>query len=253
MFPHIHLTDSLNLPTYLLLCSFAYCVCLIWLVPRSKKLNVNRNTALDISLVIMVSGFIGARLLHVIYEEPKYYLNDPMQVFQFWRGGFVFYGGLIGSLIGCYIYVKIKNLSFLKWGDFFAPMIPLGYAIGRLGCFFNGCCYGGVCDLPWAVNFPNILPLGIGRHPTQLYVVIWELLLLIGLLNIEKFKKLKTGNLLFIWLFFHSIGRIGMEYLRDDPRGDTILNLSISTWISFVLLLISSWFLLLKNNKEPQS
>ena len=112
MFPHIHITDTLSLPTYLLLCSLAYCACLIWLVPRAKKLNVNRNHALDISLVIMVAGFIGARALHIFYEEPAYYLNDPMQVFQFWRGGFVFYGGLIGALAGCYAYVDSENFLF---------------------------------------------------------------------------------------------------------------------------------------------
>ncbi len=250
MLPHLHITDGLSLPIYLLLCSLAYCICLLWLVPRAKKLNVNRNIALDISLVIMVSGFLGARLLHVFYEEPHYYLNDPIQVFKFWHGGFVFYGGLIGTLVGCFIYIKIKKLSFLQWADFFTPMAPLGYAIGRLACFLNGCCYGKICDLPWAVNFPNVLPSGITRHPTQLYIVFWEIILLITLLNIEKLKKFKSGSLLFIWLFLHSIGRIFMEFMRDDPRGDMILNLSISTWISFGFILLSSWFLLFKKDTD---
>ncbi len=244
MFPLIHISDELKLPTYLVLCSLAYCLCLFWLVPRAKKLNYNITTALDLSLVIMVTGFLGARLLHIIYEEPQYYLDHPSQIYKFWQGGFVFYGGLIGVLFGCYLFLKLKKESFLKWADFFAPMAPLGYAVGRLGCFFKGCCYGKICDLPWAVHFPHILPHGLSRHPTQLYVVLWEVILLFLILKLEKTKTLKRGGLLFFWLLLHSSGRIFMEFMRDDPRGDMIMGLSVSTWISFLLILFSSWFLL---------
>ncbi len=239
MHPFLHISEHLQVPVYLLLISLSYCVCLFWLGPRAKKIGVSPTKALDLSFVIMVSGFIGARLLHIIYEEPQYYLDKPFEVFKFWKGGFVFYGGFLGTLFGGYLFVRLKKLSFMAWADFFAPMGALGYAIGRLGCFFNGCCYGQICELPWAVQFPGLSPLGIARHPTQLYAVAWEVLTLLLLLNLEKMQKLKTGQLFSVWIFLHSIGRLLMEQFRDDPRGDLLFSVSISSWISLALFSFS--------------
>ena len=248
MYPFIHLGTELKLPTYLLIISLAYCLCLLFLLPRAKRLKMNANIALDLALIIMVCGFLGARFLHIFYEEPSYYFQEPLQALYFWNGGFVFLGGLLGALLGVYAYLKKKGESFLAWVDFYAPFAPLGYAIGRIGCFLNGCCYGKACALPWAVEFPHILPHGIGRHPTQIYVVIWEVLLLILILNLHKVKKLKTGSLFFTWLLLSSMGRLVMEYFREDDRGAFIFNLSISTWISLILITVSGLFLFRKNN-----
>ncbi len=248
MFPFITFGTDLRIPTYLVLISFAYCLCLYLLVPRAKKLKMNLNIALDLALIIMVSGFVGARLLHIFYEEPKFYLEHPIEAFKFWNGGFVFLGGLLAVLTCCYVYIQKKKLNFFEWADFYAPFAPLGYAIGRVACFLNGCCYGKACSLPWAVEFPNLLPMGVSRHPTQLYIVLWEVILLLLLLNMHKVKKLSVGSLLFIWLFLSSIGRLFMEHLREDPRGDFILSLSISTWISLCLMAFSV-FMLFKLNR----
>lgn len=198
----------------------------------------------------MVCGLVGGRLTHVFYENWGYYREMPFDIFKIWQGGFVFYGGFFTSLIGAYGFLKIKKESFLKWADFFAPVLALGYALGRVGCFLNGCCFGkpcvgNGCALPWMVEFNHPgLPEGL-RHPTQLYAVFWELLVVLTLLWIEKVRHTKntmalqsTGFLFFTWLGLHSLGRLIMEYHREDYRGPEISGLSLSSWLSIGILFL---------------
>jgi|SaaInlStandDraft_6_1057023.scaffolds.fasta_scaffold51012_2 phosphatidylglycerol---prolipoprotein diacylglyceryl transferase len=216
----------------------------------------------------MVSGFVGARLLHVLYEQPQYYINSPVEILKFWRGGFVFFGGAIGALVATAVYIRIKKMIFLKWADLFAPVFALGYAIGRFGCFLNGCCFGAQCDLPWAVQFPSHqqhYSSLVDRHPTQIYTLLIELIILFGILSMEKImssynhdespsdkNRLKlifskwfqpAGQIFFLWGTLHGVNRFFMEFFRDDFRGSEILNLSISSWISILIILTASHFL----------
>lgn len=195
----------------------------------------------------MISGFLGGRLFHVFYEEPQYYLHQPLAVFKFWNGGFVYYGGFLAALAASLIYGQFKSLKLLSWADFFTPLFSLAYALGRFGCFFEGCCYGQFCDLPWAVH---------GRHPTQLYMVLTEFLTLILILFLEqKIKKSHrpSGFLFLTWLLFHSLGRFLIEFFRADERGSTVFhNLSISQFIS-ILIIISSLFFLKKIHSIAKS
>lgn len=234
MFPEIKLSDSIVIPTYVLTISLVYCLLIFYVYRRSLKKNLSTTTALDLAFIIMITGFFGGRLTHVFYEMPAPYLADGMRIFKFWEGGFVFYGGFLTALFSCLVFLRIRKLSFFEWADFYAPVIALGYGLGRISCFLAGCCYGRFCELPWAVVFPwdqTLTP----RHPTQLYAVIWELLLWLALLVLER-KKKPVGFIFSAWLLGHSIGRLVMEYFRDDFRGSVILGLSISTWISLLLL-----------------
>src|SRR5690606_10671308 len=133
--------------------------------------GLQRITAIDLTLVVLVAGFLGARLLHVVYEDWATYLLQPAQIFYIWNGGFVFLGGLGAALIAGILFCSFKREPFWFWAD--AAVLPaaLAYGLGRLGCFLNGCCYGDICELPWAMTLH-----GVGRHPTQLYATLWELL-----------------------------------------------------------------------------
>lgn len=240
MFPEIRFSDSIVLPTYHFYLSLLYCFLIFYVVRRARAQNLNVGTTLDFGLIMMVAGFLGARLVHVFYEVPHYYAEDWTRAFKFWEGGFVFFGGFLSAFLACLIYQRRKTLSFSRWADFFAPLLALGYGLGRISCFLAGCCYGRYCDLPWAVVFSwdyHQAP----RHPTQLYAVIWELAIF-GLLiwfEKKKFQLKKPGLIFFFWLFLHSIGRLFMEYFRDDFRGDLIVGLSLSTWVSLALLSVS--------------
>jgi phosphatidylglycerol---prolipoprotein diacylglyceryl transferase len=217
------------------LISLAYCIGVIWISKRARDRGMDYKLSLDLALLFMIGSLVGARLLHVIYERPDIYMEDPLRVFEIWKGGFVYYGGAIAATLFCYLLVWRRKENFLVWADLFTPLFPFGYGLGRLGCFFAGCCYGRECDLPWAVHFPEGVeaPAHVGLHPTQLYAVAWEWSLFAVILFLEKKSNRRApGFLFFSWLIGHGLGRIMMEYFRGDFRGATPLGISVSTWIS---------------------
>ncbi len=234
MYPVIHLGSELSLPTYYLALRLAVCISLFWLVSRAKAKHCDQREVLDLAFFILVFGFIGARLFHVFYEEPAHYFAQPGRIFQFWNGGFVYYGGAVfGTAAGTLFYfygLKHKKDELGRYLDLFAPIGSLSYLLGRGGCFLAGCCYGKFCDLPWALD---------GRHPTQLYAVIWELGTLLIILTFEKTTRI-SGRVFSLWIFLHGLGRLLMEAFRDDFRGPE-WGLSISSWISILLVLFGVW------------
>ncbi len=231
MYPFISLF-SIQISTYFLVISLACVVCTLWFLRRAEQRNLIRTTAIDLTLTCLAGGFIGARLLHVLWEEPEFYLQNPAAIFYLWNGGFVFYGGVIGAWLACTIFCILRVEAFWYWADVGVPCISLGYAIGRVACFLNGCCYGRYCELPWAVHMH-----GGFRHPTQLYASLWEFLICAFLLLIERRTRL-AGVLFSTWLVLHSVGRVIMEIFRDDPRGPFMFGASVGTWMSLGLGLV---------------
>ena len=148
MFPEIKLSDSIVIPTYLLYLSVLYCFLIFYVLRRAtlrERILAHDSAmtlALDLGLIMMVGGFIGGRLVHVLYEMPSYYAQDWTRALKFWEGGFVFYGGFIAAFMGCLFFVWRRKLSFRIWADFFAPVLALGYGLGRMSCFLAGrrCC-----------------------------------------------------------------------------------------------------------------
>jgi len=228
MYPYL-VIGPLTISTYFLVISVASTVGAIWFLRRAENQGYSRVLAIDITLVCLISGFTGARLLHVFFEDFAYYRGAWSRIFEIWNGGFVFYGGLLGGLLGGAIYCKLRHIPFWFTCDLAIVPLSLTYAIGRLACFLNGCCYGKVCELPWAV-----LMNGERRHPTQLYASLWEVMTLLILLSFGRRLK-EPGRLTGLWLILHSIGRVLMENFRDDPRGEMINGFSLATWISAVL------------------
>ncbi len=218
--------------------SALYCFLILLVYFRARKIDETKN-ALDLGLLIMIFGFLGARLFHVFYENPEHYREDWLRVFQIWYGGFVFYGGAFTAFVACWIFIRRRQLDWRFWCDFYSPIIALGYGLGRISCFIAGCCYGRACELPWSVD---------GRHPTQLYATAWELAVVTVLLALglgpkrssekTRLPRLAPGKIFFLWLILHSLGRLMMEYFRGDFRGSLWLGQSISTWISLLLLSI---------------
>jgi phosphatidylglycerol:prolipoprotein diacylglycerol transferase len=233
LYPVIHLTRSLNISTYYLIISLATVVSTLWFIRRAEARKLERVVAIDFTLTCVVAGFLGARLLHVFYEEPAYYRAHPWAVLEIWNGGFVFLGGLAAAFMAGVFFCQWRKQPFWVWAD--AAVLPasLAYGLGRIGCFFNGCCFGGECHLPWAVFMD-----GAYRHPTQLYASFWELAWLMILRRTE--SKLKISGMLFnVWLVGHASGRIAMELFRADPRGDFIWGLSLGIWMSLALIAIA--------------
>lgn len=231
MYPFLQL-GPITISTYFLIISIAATIGAVWFLRRNSAQDLSRVIAIDFTLVAMISGFIGARLLHVLYEEPEYYRGSILRIFEVWNGGFVFLGGVLGGVAGVYSYCLLRKVPFLMMLDLAVIPLSFAYALGRIACFFNGCCFGRRCELPWAMTLN-----GEHRHPTQLYASFWEFAVLAILIAMQPRLK-DSGRLVGLWLILHSIGRILMESFRDDPRGDMIMGLSLATWMSAAMIVM---------------
>jgi phosphatidylglycerol:prolipoprotein diacylglycerol transferase len=126
----------------------------VWLASRrAPKAGLTSAIAQEACFWVVLSGFAMARMFYVVLNWDEF-AQRPYEVFYIQRGGIVFYGGLVGGVLGAMIYSRVKNLDFWKLADLLAPSLVLAHAFGRLGCFMNGCCYGRGCSLPWGVEFP---------------------------------------------------------------------------------------------------
>jgi phosphatidylglycerol:prolipoprotein diacylglycerol transferase len=239
VYPIIRLAEGLEIPSFFLNISLVISLSLFWIIRRGDLYHLPKKNILDLSLLLMGSSLVGARFMHILYENFSYYQEHPLRVFYLWQGGFVFYGGLVLAFVTTLVYLKwLQTDKKSHYFDAFAPVLAFAYGFGRIGCFLAGCCYGKTCEYPWAMN---------GRHPAQLYAFFLEVGIISLLLGIEKVPLSKrprflnrSGDIFVLWLALHSLGRLMMESFRDDFRGDQILGQSVSTILSLLLFLISS-------------
>ncbi|MDF1525268.1 MAG: prolipoprotein diacylglyceryl transferase [bacterium] len=203
------------------------------------------ETIMDLALPVVIGTLMGARALFIIVEH-KYYLQNPAEIIMVWKGGLVFYGGLMGGALAFIITARVKKLDLWHLADTVAPGVALGHALGRLGCFFAGSCYGRPTDVPWAVIYsdPNSLArdiIGVPVHPTQLYsaaflIFLSVILIFIGIRSTFKGQVIATYGILY------GTFRFFIEFLRGDPRGTVALadvTLFTSQAVSLVLAPIS--------------
>ena len=231
MKPELHFLGY-GIPSYFLILSLVFSFIIFALTKRAHLLRIDSNKALDLYLYVLLGSFFGARVFYILYQDFSYFMKYPMEIFTFWKGGFIFYGGFIGGTTAVLLFTKFRKESLIFWLNFCAPLLALGYGLGRLACFFNGCCFGEVTGIWWGVYMHNAL-----RHPTQIYAVLWELSLFIFLIKFEKLRGFNTWpNVFSLWLIGHGLGRLIMEYYRADDRGQLLFGFSISTVISLGLV-----------------
>jgi phosphatidylglycerol:prolipoprotein diacylglycerol transferase len=241
---------SIHLPTFFLVISVSLSLLLVLLSMRVDSFRKDRKIAFDLAIITMLSGFIGGRLLHVFFEEWPYYSEHYYRIFEFWRGGFVYFGGMAGAFIACTAYLKWRKQDFFEWADFFAPLFSLSHALGRIGCLLTGCCFGTFCELPWEME---------GRHPTAVYLMLGELIIFSILIYFERKKSApKKGHLFVKWILLHSVLRLNVEYFRDDFRGAFFKlplfgNLSVSQVVSLLLMLGVGVFYYLSYRKKKET
>ncbi|MBI4881206.1 MAG: prolipoprotein diacylglyceryl transferase [Planctomycetes bacterium] len=233
--------------------SFGVMVAIAFMVALAVATREARRTGLfapevisDLLVWVIVGGIVGARLLYVAVHWEDTFARAPAQIFQLWKGGLVYYGGLFGALLAGWIFTRRRKVDFVLLGDVCLPAAMLGQAIGRIGCFLVGCDYGRKApDLPWAITFPDnpdsLLPpelRGQPLHPTQLYMLLQALLIFLILTWVAR-RRTFRGQVLFLAIMLYPIGRSICELFRGDyvERG-MYLGLSTSQWISMPLFLI---------------
>jgi len=202
----------------------------LWIiVMNAKKRGLDPDYIYALALAMLLGGIIGARLLWAFTEAPAGL--SFLDYLNLWQGGMSWYGALILGFLAVYAYMKRKNLNLWKYLDVLALGLPLGMAIGRVGCYLIGDHLGKGTVMPWA-----ILMYGQLTHP----VILYEIILLLGIfasMMYLKDKKLPEGSLFGIYVMAYSVGRFFIDFLRADP---TYYGLTIAQYISIALVLIFS-------------
>jgi len=181
---------------------------------EAKRVGIAAEVIYSLAIWAVVSGLIVSRLIHII-DQWGYYMAHPRQIIAF--EGLTIYGAILGALIAVIIYCWVKKLSFWRLGDIIAPGAVVGQTIGRVGCILNGCCYGLPTNLPWSVTYTSpdsYAPVGIAVHPTQFYLLIWNLIVFAVLWILRKRLK-PVGSLCLLYLALYALGDFGIRFLRE--------------------------------------
>ena len=254
MHPILLKIGPFELASYGLMTALAYLVASWYLYKRLHYIKLDKDTFWNIIFIAFVSALLGAKLLYLILSWPdmgRTFTERLIEAVKTFRYGFVFFGGAIAAIISLLYYLKKKKLPVLQTADFYIVALPLGHAIGRIGCFLAGCCHGKPTDLPWGVTFtdPHSLVaheyLGVHLHPTQLYEVALNLILFFILQHLYK-KPHRNGTVLVAYIIGYACLRFGVEFFRGDYRGGFLLGLSPSQLISLgtaACVLIALYFL----------
>ncbi len=218
-------------------------------VKLARKSGLDAEKVTNLAVYVALAGLIGAKLLMIAFDWPD------IQIFSLatLQAAGVFQGGLILALITAILYIRHSKLPTLAVFDAFAPGIAIGHAIGRLGCFAAGCCWGRECHLPWAVTFKNPdangltgVPLGVPLHPAQLYESATEALLF-AFLYWRYGKPHNPGQIIGLYLLISSVIRFLIEFERFHEQALPFgLPLSITQWIAIGLAILGGILLVPK-------
>jgi len=180
---------------------------------KHKDFGISRQEVDSIYFYLALGLIIGARLGYVLFYDLSMYRKDPFEILFIWHGGMSFHGGLIGVLVGWFIFCWKNKKSLWRTADLFVVTAPIGLGLGRIGNFINGELYGRVTQVPWGMIFPKGGPLP--RHPSQLYESVLEGGVLFFILWFMKAKKLPPGGLLAAFLSLYGGFRFFLEFFRE--------------------------------------
>src|SRR2546428_3447221 len=223
----------------------------IWLALRhGREQKLDTEQLNELFIYILISSIIGARLFSVFFDgEFQWYVSHPLEILKIWQGGLVYYGGFIFAVAVALIFLRLRKMPVWQTGDPFAPGISLGQVIGRIGCLAAADSWGKPTHVPWAITYTDpeaLAPLNVPLHPTEVYMVLGNLLVLSLLLWLRSRKRF-DGQIFLAYGIFYSIQRFIIEFYRDDPRGMWFNNtLSTAQIISIFLFCISVIFYRLK-------
>ncbi len=208
------------------------------------------DEAVDITIFAVAGGVIGARLFYVALNMGKF-LQSPIHIIFVREGGLSWHGGLIGAFIALVILHYMRKLPLGKICDYAAVHSVIALAIGRIGCFLNGCCYGKECGCNWGVEFKEAGITGL-RHPTQLYESFMLIIAFIFLLWWWKRKKF-DGEMTMIMFALYGVIRFIVEIFRENTPNQYLFGLpvSLAQYLSLALIAVFSVIVFVKRKKTP--
>ncbi|MFH1830116.1 MAG: prolipoprotein diacylglyceryl transferase [Pseudomonadota bacterium] len=241
----IPLFGGITIYSYGVMVALAFLAGILWITRESRRCGLDSARTVDLGFYVIVAAIVGSRILHVAVSERDRFIANPLMFFKIWEGGLVFYGGFIAAVATAIWYIKRHRMPVLLTCDVFAPGIALGHAIGRIGCFLAGCCYGRVVDghAWYSVIFPlhahSFAPQGLPLYPTQLMEVGGELINFSVLFVLRYFKRF-DGQIFATYLMIYALVRSIGEYYRGDVERGFIIEpwLSTSAFISIFMFVV---------------
>jgi prolipoprotein diacylglyceryl transferase len=226
----------------------------LWLTHRRYVARGgNADMVWDAAIVAIPAGIIGGRIYHVITDADKYFCDtcNPVDALKITNGGLGIWGAVALGALAVWALFRYRKVPLAPFADAVAPGIILGQAIGRLGNWFNQEIYGRPTDLPWALDifyrvdengeFAPLTGRSTGEvitsvHPTFLYELLWNLLILALLLLVDRRFRLARGSIFALYVAGYTLGRFWIELMRDDAA-TMILGQRVNTWVSAVVFL----------------
>ena len=243
MFPKLISIGSFYLPSYGVMVALAFLAGLAITVKLARRKGLNPELITNLAVYVALAGMLGAKILMIVFDWNGYMAN-PRSIFSLatLQAAGVFQGGLILALVTAFLYMRRQGLPLLTTSDAFAPGLALGHAIGKVGCFAAGCCWGIETKLPWAVTFHDPaaalltgVPLEIALHPAQLYESGAEALAF-GFLYWRFGRPHAAGQIIGLYLVISSVLRFLIEFTRNHEQALPFgLPLSITQWIAIGL------------------
>ncbi len=253
MFPVLFQIGSFSVPTYGLLIGLGFLVGLTVSVRLARRSGMDGERVTNLGIALLLSAIIGAKLF-LILDNWSYYAENPGRLFSMssLRSGGVFYGGLLTALAVAFYYTRRNLMPWLATAEVLVPGLAFGHAIGRLGCFAAGCCWGRETLLVWGVTFTDPaahgftgVPLNVSLHPTQLYEAVGTAL--IGVVLLWRYMRPhREGTVLGAYLALYSSFRFGVEFFRDEGARTLLIGDWISTTqcVAVGLALVGGWLLI---------
>ena len=213
----------------------------LYVVQRSIKkgyLSLTKEKGYDLIFYLLVGVLLGARVFHILFWGLDYYYAEPLKILFLWQGGLSFHGGLVGAILSLIIFTRKHKLSFWHVADVLTLPAIFVLALGRVANFINQEILGTITQLPWCVKFLQADPLHC-RHPVQLYGALGRFFTFFLLLQFN--KKHKDGFIFWMFLFLMGVGRLFLDFLREDLR---YLGLSAGQWLSNLMGLYGGYVLI---------
>lgn len=254
--PNLFEIGFLQIRYYSLAYIFGILAAMFFINSENKKQNFMSKKAEENWLVFAVLSIIlGGRLGYVLFYNPLYFLENPLEIFAIWQGGMSFHGGLLGSIFGLWLFTRIYKINFLQIADVIAIVAPIGIFLGRIANFINLELYGRATNSNFGFVFPSDPEL-LPRHPSQLYEGFSEgLLTFIILFSLSKLTKIqeKKGALSAIFLILYGFWRFTIENFRepDTHLGFIFGQITMGQILSIPLILLGL-FVLHKAYSRPE-
>ena len=223
-----------TLHTYGFLLAVAFLLGL-WVASRqAKRAGLDAGKITDMAVWVLIAGLVGAKLL-LVGVEWRYFARNPRDAFSIFQSGGVFYGGLGAGVLVAWLLARRNRLPAWRTADVLAPGVAIGQAVGRLGCFAAGCCWGKATSVPWAVTFTDVYaaravgtPIDTPVHPSQLYESAAVFLIFLFLLWLAPRKRFH-GQVTLAYVALYSAARFVLEFWRGDAERGTWFGNQVST------------------------